>query len=396
MKIAMIVDGLNIGGIEKVCIDYTKLLLQLGHQVTVINLNPRKNSLQKDFPTEVKIKKFNFSRNLCGERYAQLIKRGSSGKYIYPFVYTSLKFVELEKKLEAHTKYKENYDLAIAFSGHFNDLTFVADNFLRARYKLAWMHGALYGYLLISDGYYNLYKKIKNLVCLVDDAQDEALVYNHDKCLNIYKLYNPTSISSKVVNEKKVQELKDKYGKFLIMVSRFEYPHKDHYTVCRAFEILRSKIKEPVNLLFIGDGPEEKKVREFVNSLPKSVSEHIYFLGKKDDVQNYYKAAYIMVHASVAGEGLPTVQLEALSYGLPQVVTDSKVGPREILGDNKYGLLAEVKNPNDMANKIKELLDNQSLYKYYRNVSAERMKDFLPNTIKIKLDSILNEIVKKN
>ena len=38
-----------------------------------------------------------------------------------------------------------------------------------------------------------------------------------------------------------VQELKDKYGKFLIMVSRFEYPHKDHYTVCRAFEILSNK-----------------------------------------------------------------------------------------------------------------------------------------------------------
>ena len=32
MKIAMVVDGLQVGGIERVAADYAKLLLSLGHE----------------------------------------------------------------------------------------------------------------------------------------------------------------------------------------------------------------------------------------------------------------------------------------------------------------------------------------------------------------------------
>ena len=62
-----------------------------------------------------------------------------------------------------------------------------------------------------------------------------------------------------------------------------------------------------------------------------------------------------MVHASVAGEGLPTIMLEAMAYDLPMVVTDSKTGPREILRNNEYGLLCRVQDPKDMADNIVKL-----------------------------------------
>ena len=68
---------------------------------------------------------------------------------------------------------------------------------------------------------------------------------------------------------------------------------------------------------------------------PDSIKNRIYFEGAHNDVQNYYSAAYLLLHASVAGEGLPTIMLEAMAYNLTMVVTDSKTGPREILQDNK-------------------------------------------------------------
>ena len=37
MKIAMVFDGLGVGGIERVGIDYMKLLSEDGHDVTVYN-----------------------------------------------------------------------------------------------------------------------------------------------------------------------------------------------------------------------------------------------------------------------------------------------------------------------------------------------------------------------
>ena len=390
MKVALVVDGLGIGGIERVCIDYIKLLLELNYSVTLINLEPNNDELRNELPSNVIYRTFRFPKNLIGERYAQLIKMGSSGKFLYPLIYTLLKCYELIILVYYRFIHHEHYNFAIAFSGHFNDLAFVADGFLRTTNKIAWLHGALYEYILISDGYFNLYKKIVNLVCLVDDAQEEALVYNHEKKLNISKLYNPTLILDKSIDYTKVESIKKKFGKFILMVSRFEYPHQ--YTVCKAFEILREQYGENINLVFIGDGPDKEKVIKYASNLGKDVSGHIYFLGARRDVQNYYKAAYLLVHASVAGEGLPTVQIEALSYDLPQVVTDSKVGPREILGDNEYGLLCRIKDPLDMANKIEKLLSDTKLYQHYKKVSSERAKDFKPDIIKNKLSKILQNI----
>lgn len=396
MKVALVVDGLGIGGIERVCVDYIKLLLELGYDVTLINLSPSNAELKDELPSNVIYRTFKFPKNFVGERYAQLIKMYMSGKFLYPLIYIILKCYKWIVLAYYRLLHHEHFDFAIAFSGHFNDLAFVADGFLKTTNKIAWLHGALYEYILISDGYFNLYKKIVNLVCLVNDAQEETLVYNHYPNLNIHKLYNPTFILNKKINSQKVKNIKKRFGKFILMVSRFEYPHKDQYTVCKSFEILRKKYNEDINLVFIGDGPDKENVIKYASKLGEDIFSHIYFLGAKRDVQNYYKAAYLLVHASVAGEGLPTVQIEALSYELPQVVTDSKVGPREILGDNKYGLLCRIKDPLDMADKVEELLSNRDLYQHYKNVSSERIKDFEPNAIKGKLNEILKNIDKKS
>ena len=179
--------------------------------------------------------------------------------------------------------------------------------------------------------------------------------------------------------------LKEKYGKYLLMVSRFQYPHKDQFTVIKAFNILIKKNKIDSSLLFIGDGPDRKKAENLANSLDPDVRKRIHFLGTKLDVQNYYTAAFALVHASVAGEGLPTIMIEAMNYNLPEVVTDSKTGPREILGDSQYGLLCKVKDPKDMSEKIYRLYTNPNLYKH-----------FSPNHIEKKLKSILQDVSGKN
>ena len=244
----------------------------------------------------------------------------------------------------------------------------------------------------MSDGYINLYNKIKNIVVLVDDAQEEVIAYNHNLNLNIYKLYNPSFVRTRKINKEKVDKLKEKYGKFFLMVSRFQYPHKDQFTVIKAFDRLVTEYKVNCSLVFIGDGPDKEKAEKLVNELPPRIKNKIHFLGTKLDVQNYYSAAYALVHASVAGEGLPTIMIEAMNYGLPEVVTDSKTGPREILGDNKYGMLCKVKDPRDMSTKMYEILTNQKLYTHLQEIEKKRVKDFDPKVIKNKLNSILQQI----
>lgn len=398
MKVALVLDGLQVGGIERVCLDYCKLFLDLGYEVTIFNLRPKLNQLEKEIPEGVKIVHMPFSIWVTPERYTKLIKRNYIFRIAYIFIYLLLLILDFLYKVYCKIVYKEcrsQFDFAVSFSSHFNDLTFVANHFVKSKNYMSWCHGAIYSYLLMSDGFINLYNKIKNIVVLVDDAQEEVLSYNQNLHLNIYKLYNPSFVKSRPVDNNKVEELKRKYGKFILMVSRFKYPHKDQPTVIRAFDDFITNYKLNTNLVFIGDGPDKDQSEKIANNLSSNVRKRIHFLGTKLDVQNYYSAAYVLVHASVAGEGLPTIMIEAMNYGIPEVVTDSKTGPREILGDNQYGLLCKVQNPKDMSKKLFKLFSDENLYKHYQSIERERVKDFSPKVIEKKLDYILKDINKR-
>lgn len=394
MKIALVFDGLQIGGIERVGADYAKILCSLGHDVTIINLMPTLNEMKNEFPIECKFQNFYYSRKFTSAQYAQLVKKGFKGTLLYLILMIILPFAKLVFKTYFFTKFysKRKFDISIAFSGHFNDLDFVASNFTKSTSKMCWLHGALYSYLLISYGYMGLYQKIRNLIVLVDDAQEECLMYNKDLLLKIKKLYNPTLIKSKTINIEHVKELKKKYGRFLLMVSRFVYPHKDQYTVAEMLKIVREHYQCNVDLVFVGNGPEEESVKKFVAKFSPDIQKHIHFEGSRFDVQDYYKAAYMLVHASIAGEGLPTVILEAMEYELPMVVTDSKTGPREILGENEYGLLCKVNNPQDMADKVYKLINDSDLYNSYKGKSRIRVQDFSETKIKKQLSIILSQL----
>lgn len=396
MNIALVLDGLQVGGIERVCLDYCKILLDLGYHVTLFNLVPDLNELENEIPEGVKLVHLPFPRWLAPERYTGLVRRNFVCKFMYIFLYMFFTLITFLYKLFCRIRYKEcrhEYNYLVAFSSHINDLTFVAQRFARANHTVSWCHGAIYSYLLMSDGFINLYNKIKNIVVLVDDSQEEVLSYNKFLNLNVYKLYNPSYVKDRKVSCKKVKKLKKEYGNFILMVSRFQYPHKDQLTVIKAFNLLLNEHKNlDTSLVFIGDGPDRKKAEIVAKKLNERIRKRIFFLGTQLDVQNYYMAAYLLVHASVAGEGLPTVMIEAMNYRLPEVVTDSKTGPREILGDNKYGLLCKIEDPKDMSEKIYRLFSDKVLYKNFQLLESQRIKDFSVKKIKNRLDYILKDI----
>lgn len=389
MKIAMVFDGLGFGGIERVGIDYVKLLQKLGHSVDVYNLVPNLNDMEHEFPSECKIIHHKFSNLIAPETYSYGVKKWWWGKYAYPIVHLGLSaYLCCIRFFTKHRKVK--YDITIAFSGHMNDLTFVAKNFLITKKKICWLHGALYGYMIAATGFFALYQQIKNLVVLVNDAQEFVFSYNKFLKLNITKMYNPTFITDRVIDEKVVAKLKEKNGDSLLMVARFAYPHKDHYTVVNTVKILNEKYGKNIKAVFVGDGPEKENVKEYCHKM--GVSDYIVFTGSRSDVQNYYAASHILIHASVAGEGLPTVILEAMSFGKPMVVTDSKVGPREILGNDEYGLLCKIKDPEDMAQKVVRLLEDKQLYQHYQKQGYKRIEDFKPEVISKQLEKLLSNL----
>jgi glycosyltransferase involved in cell wall biosynthesis len=116
---------------------------------------------------------------------------------------------------------------------------------------------------------------------------------------------------------------------------------------------------------------------------------NVHFLGflTPMDMSNFYKQIDILIIAS-KWEGLPTVMLEAMSFGIPVIST--KVGEiPNFIKDGHNGLFFENDNYKDLAEKIDSLIQNEDLYAnlsinsidfsrnfYYENVVEKMIKNY--------------------
>lgn len=387
MKIAMVFDGLGFGGIERVGLHYVRLLRQKGHEIDIYNVKPAFYEMEKEYPQDINIHHVNITDLMMPDYYMLMVKRWRWGKYLYPLAYLGTSALMYIKRLAQGRR--KSYDIAIAFSGHFRDLTFVANNFIKADKKLCWLHGALLEYMASSCTYGDLYRKIKNLCVLSEDRQEYALSVNaYLNELNIKHIYNPIPDEKGEPDEALMRQLERDMGDYILMVGRFECD-KDQKTVIRAKKILSEKYGRNNKLVFVGGGSLLEECKAYAGEL--GLENEIVFFGPRYDVWNFYTTAKLFVHSSPA-EGLPTVLLEAMKYSVPIVATDSPPGVTEILQNDTYGLRCRIGDAEDMAQKIDRMLGDEELYRHYTRMGAERIKDFTYATIGDKLDKIFEEL----
>lgn len=233
---------------------------------------------------------------------------------------------------------KKAYDVAIAFSGHINDLTFVAENFIKTKQKVCWCHGTLLSYLAICDGYPKLYKKIDKIVTLSE--QGLFSVYGgHDFLYDkkIVNIYNPVLIRNQINDQLHIDSLKQLYKDYILMIARAT-PQKDHKTAIKAvYELHKRGLKK--HIVFLGDGENLEEIKRFTKEM--QIDQWCHFEGNRRDVGDYIEASYINVLAS-RFEGLPTVMVEAMAYGKPCIMTNSDGGEATAYG--RYGILVPLQD----------------------------------------------------
>jgi glycosyltransferase involved in cell wall biosynthesis len=104
------------------------------------------------------------------------------------------------------------------------------------------------------------------------------------------------------------------------MVARF-HPQKDHKTFFKAAARVRDEI-ENVHFVLCGDRvtPKNDKLMYWVNR--NGLQDSVSLLGRRDDVPAVMAALDLFVLSSATGEAFPNVVGEAMSCGVPCVVTD--------------------------------------------------------------------------
>jgi glycosyltransferase involved in cell wall biosynthesis len=128
----------------------------------------------------------------------------------------------------------------------------------------------------------------------------------------------------------------NKRGFTLVFVGRVAAV-KNLETMIRAVAIAAEKVIG-LELWIVGDGPVRAELEALTRDL--GISKQVRFWGQRLDTAQFFSAADVFVMSSVS-EGLPMSLLQAMSVGIPAIVTDVG-GMAEVVRLSGGGLLAPV------------------------------------------------------
>jgi len=116
------------------------------------------------------------------------------------------------------------------------------------------------------------------------------------------------------------------------------------------------RLPENIHLLLVGEGP----LRMYNEELSKDlvVKDRVHFLGFRNDIERILKTSDIIIQSS-NWEGFGLVAVEGMAVGKPVIVSDVS-GLKDIV--NCESMLFERQNSNELTERIKCLLYNQSCY----------------------------------
>ncbi|MDO8241146.1 MAG: glycosyltransferase family 4 protein [Candidatus Moranbacteria bacterium] len=112
-------------------------------------------------------------------------------------------------------------------------------------------------------------------------------------------------------------------------------------------------------LKVMGDGDEKENLTAMVAEM--GLEKNIQLIGRvpREETTPYYQEASLFVLPSF-NEGMSNAMLEALASGLPIVATDTG-GTKELVTEGQNGLVIEMGDADDMAEKIEKVISNPEL-----------------------------------
>ena len=195
---------------------------------------------------------------------------------------------------------------------------------------------------------------------------------NADKMRLIYNGVKLDEFASETFKRKKIREgLHLGPEKKIIITVANLIPYKGHIDLLKAATWVTQKFSDSLFLL-VG---EDRGIRNNLVKLAQElkVVNHILFMDRRDDISDLMAASDISVLPSHE-EGFSNVVLESMAAGLPVVATRVGGNPEAII-DGITGWLVPPHNPEELANKIVDLLNDPQKAKKWGELGKIRLKE---------------------
>lgn len=145
----------------------------------------------------------------------------------------------------------------------------------------------------------------------------------------------------------------------LLYVGRLEELKRVQDGILALKILLNDGIKAELHI--VGDGVKKQSIINLINEL--QIKEHVVmhgYISNEKQLEELYKIADIFILPSVS-EGTPKVLTEAMSHGAIPIAVYNAGSVKHIIEDEKNGFLVEPYSPEQIAKKIKVLLNSNQL-----------------------------------
>ncbi|MFN7169657.1 MAG: glycosyltransferase family 4 protein [Candidatus Omnitrophota bacterium] len=324
MRIILLTNHLNAGGITTYVLFLAKGLKERGHQVKVVSRG--------------------------GERLKDLERWGIEHIFLNLFTKSevSLKIYQAKRKLCSILK-KEDVDLLHPQTR----ITRIIAEYIQNKLNIP--------FVTTAHGFYKKRLSHKIFPCwgkkviAISNAVKEDLIRKFNLPDNRIKvIYNGVSIEKfKMQNAKSKMET-DK-GEIIGIVSRLS-EIKGHPYLLRAMKEILKNFPQ-AQLFIVGEGKMKNYLLKLVRKL--RIEKNVFFISSVLDTSSLFSNLDVFVLPSLE-EGLGMAILEAMAWGVPVVATDVG-GIPEIIQDGKNGLLVSPQDYKSLSRAICRVLESPDL-----------------------------------
>lgn len=207
------------------------------------------------------------------------------------------------------------------------------------------------------------YRHVDAIVCVSKGVSDSLVQFARSPCLHASVIHNPLSLPQAGIPTQKPES-----GVPMVLAAgRLVNNQKGFDLLIHAHaRLIHHGV--PHKLVILGEGPDRRQLESLIAK--GDISDTVLLPGFVRDIAPWYRDADIFVLSS-RFEGLPTVLLEAMSFGLPVLATDCPHGPKEILGNNEYGDLVNADDVEALANGMERLITDPR-YRYESGLRAKK------------------------
>lgn len=211
------------------------------------------------------------------------------------------------------------------------------------------------------------YPKMKALYAISDVVKEVTIKQGFPDVITVYNGITTSTFKSRERNIPTNGIYK------IVQVSRLRIIHKGQDILLNALSLLLSWGIKNFELYLIGEGESEKDLRKMTAEL--GLTDYVKFEGvKPQEFLFRHLCDYDLFVQPSRYEGFGLTVAEAMAAKLPVVVSNIQ-GPMEMIGYGKYGMSFKSGDANDLAEKLKIVLqggyDYSLIEKAYQHVCDE-------------------------